>query len=96
MRMQDNTIFMAGGGSGIRRGAKHPGMRYFVLDVSLPEAIQNVEKQIVSELPALNCVLSEERCRFTISSPKLCTMISPAALDGLTRRLNSQAITVAQ
>jgi uncharacterized oxidoreductase len=84
MHMQDNTIFITGGTSGIgralaeqfhRRGnrvivsgrrvdrlrdlcAKHPGMRYHVLDVSDGQMIREVAARVIEEAPGLNCVIN--------------------------------------
>lgn len=37
---------------------RHPGMRYFVLDVTSPEAIHEVVRNAIAEFPALNCVFN--------------------------------------
>jgi uncharacterized oxidoreductase len=36
----------------------HPGMRYFVLDVTDAAAIRDVSKRAIAEFPALNCVFN--------------------------------------
>ncbi len=38
--------------------AAHPGMRYFVLDVTDPQSIRHVAAQIAREFPQLNCVFN--------------------------------------
>ncbi|MGH9342655.1 MAG: SDR family NAD(P)-dependent oxidoreductase, partial [Terriglobia bacterium] len=35
---------------------RHPGMRYFVLDVTCLEAIQAVARKAIEKFPAVNCV----------------------------------------
>lgn len=38
--------------------AQHAGMRYFVLDVTNPSAIQSLAHKVIAEFPALNCVFN--------------------------------------
>jgi len=38
--------------------AANPGMRYFVLDVRDPAAIQTVARKVVADFPSLNCVFN--------------------------------------
>lgn len=37
---------------------RHPGMRYFVLDVTDAIAIQQTARQVISEFPTVNCVFN--------------------------------------
>jgi len=55
-----NTVIITGRREGRLKSIceAHPGMHYFVLDVTNPEAIGRVSREAVARFPGLNCVFN--------------------------------------
>src|SRR5215472_18794513 len=45
----------------------HPGMAWFVLDVTKPEAIRDIAGRVVAHFPALNCVINNAAVQMHLS-----------------------------
>lgn len=45
----------------------HPGMAWFVLDVTKPEAIRDIAGRVVAHFPALNCVINNAGVQMHLS-----------------------------
>lgn len=61
--------------------AQNPGMRYFILDVTDPQAISAVARQVLQDFPALNCVFNNAGVQKEIDVSGACELDEQALME---------------